>query len=74
VLTVQGVYVIGGTEYRTEPSSLRVKVPRFEERAYTLSGPMTRKLGALTSFDEASVNRILEQYRYHPESIFPAVG
>lgn len=68
-LKCRGVYSVDGIEQKTDVYTVHVSVPVFINGCFSMNGPGTQQLTNISMDDEQAVKRVLDAFRYQPESI-----
>lgn len=69
VVKCRNVFSVNGKPQQTDVYTAKVTVPVFSDGTIGCSGSLTQELARIQNQDEMSINRVLQNYLYHPESI-----
>lgn len=69
VVKCRNVFSVNGKPQQTNVYTAKVTVPAFADGAIGCSGALTQELARMQNQDEMSIDRVLQNYLYQPESI-----
>lgn len=69
IVKCRNVFSINGKRQQTDIYTVKVTVPAFADGAIGLSGLLTGELAQLQKSGELSLDRTVQKYLYHPESV-----